>query len=75
MQIEASLRDRNAVSPDCHIRTQRIHSPYRRTLLDLPWQGRRVTLRVSSFHLYCNTAGCRRWTFRAKPSGSFPHCI
>ncbi|WP_231290173.1 ISL3 family transposase [Komagataeibacter europaeus] len=63
MQIEASLRDRSAVCPDCHIRTQRIHSLYRRTLSDLPWQGRRVTLRVSSFRLYCNTAGCCRRTF------------
>ncbi|WP_231290191.1 hypothetical protein [Komagataeibacter europaeus] len=42
---------------------QRIHSLYHRTLSDLPWQGRRVTLRVSSFRLYCNTAGCRRRTF------------
>ncbi|WP_408886827.1 transposase [Komagataeibacter melomenusus] len=42
---------------------QRIHSLDRRTLSDLPWQGRRVTFRVSSFRLYCNTAGCRRRTF------------
>ncbi|WP_395372389.1 ISL3 family transposase [Komagataeibacter diospyri] len=63
VQIEASLRDRSAVCPDCHVRTQRIHSLYRRTLSDLPWQGRRVTLQVSSFRLYCNTAGCRRRTF------------
>ncbi|EGG79250.1 hypothetical protein SXCC_00106 [Gluconacetobacter sp. SXCC-1] len=33
------MRDRSTVGSDCHIRTQWIHSLYRRTLSELPWQN------------------------------------
>jgi mannose-6-phosphate isomerase-like protein (cupin superfamily) len=49
--------------PLCGGSTGRVHSRYTRTLADLPWQGRRVVLRVRARRFRCMTTGCRRRIF------------
>ena len=44
--ITAHAAATSVVCPACGIVTRRVHSRYRRTLADLPWQGREVTWRV-----------------------------
>lgn len=49
--------------PACDGRTGRIHSHYTRRLADLPWQGRRVEVRVRARRFRCGTEGCPRRIF------------
>jgi transposase len=49
--------------PCCAAPSGRVHSRYVRTAADLPWQGRRVILRVTVRRFRCATAGCRRAVF------------
>ncbi len=43
--------------------SDRLHSRYERTLADLPWQGRPVSLRVEARRFRCANPGCTRRTF------------
>src|SRR5215213_10069800 len=43
--------------------SRRIHSHYQRTLRDLPWQGRPVTLCVQARRFRCLNSACSRQTF------------
>ena len=52
-----------AVCPRCGQASARVHSRYRRTLADLPFQGRRVCLLLSSRRFFCSTADCPRRIF------------
>jgi transposase len=54
--------------PDCGVSTDRVHSLHRRTVGDVPVDGRRVQIVVSVRRLVCPTSGCRR-TFREQISG------
>ncbi|QVL31520.1 transposase family protein [Telmatocola sphagniphila] len=49
--------------PDCGQRTDRIHSHYWRVLADLPWQARRVLLRIELRKFRCMNAACPRQIF------------
>ena len=49
--------------PCCHAPSDRIHSHYIRTVADLPWQGRRVVLRVTVRRFRCANGGCTRQIF------------
>ena len=44
--ITAHAAATNVACPACGVVTRRVHSRYRRTLADLPWQGREVSWRV-----------------------------
>ncbi|MGI4940604.1 MAG: transposase family protein [Janthinobacterium lividum] len=46
--------------PLCGAASSRVHSHYTRTLADLPWQGRAVTVQVRARRFRCATAGCLR---------------
>jgi transposase len=61
--IVARLRSTTATCPDCGTVSQRVHSRYERTLGDLPWQGRSVTLRVQARRFRCLDPACPRQTF------------
>src|SRR4051812_30013767 len=52
-----------AACPDCAALSGRVHSRYDRTLGDLPWQGRPVTLRVRVRRFRCLNPACLRRTF------------
>src|SRR5689334_10158161 len=52
-----------ALCPCCAQLSDRVHSRYTRTAADLPWQGRRVILRVTVRRFRCGTAGCQRTIF------------
>ncbi len=49
--------------PLCGAVSSRVHSHYTRTLADLPWQGRAVTVQVRARRFRCATAGCLRQVF------------
>jgi transposase len=49
--------------PECGLASARVHSRYRRTLADLPWQGRVVALHVQARRFRCATPGCPRRVF------------
>lgn len=53
----------SATCPICSQRTARLHSYYMRTLADLPWSGRHVTLLLNVKKFRCPSAGCPRKIF------------
>ena len=58
--IAAASAAPDAACPACGRRTDRVHSRYNRTVADLPWQDRRVVLRLIARRFRCPTAGCPR---------------
>jgi transposase len=63
LTIVATARQKTAACPDCAALSGRVHSRYDRTLGDLPWQGRPVTLRVRVRRFRCLNPACLRRTF------------
>ncbi len=60
----ALASNRPAVAcPACGSSSQRVHSRYRRTLADLPWQGLTVQLELAVRRFFCESAACPRRTF------------
>jgi len=55
--------------PLCGAVSSRVHSHYTRTLADLPWQGRAVTVQVRARRFRCATAGCLRQVFAERLPG------
>jgi transposase len=49
--------------PQCDQPSPRVHSRYKRTLADLPWQGIRVYLRLQSRKFFCSNEECRQTIF------------
>ena len=52
-----------APCPDCGQPATRVHSWYRRTLADLPWQGLPVRLRLRTRRWFCSVRACARRVF------------
>ena len=63
LTIVATPRAPLAACPGCAAPSRRVHSRYDRTLGDLPWQGRPVSLRVKARRFFCLNPGCSRQTF------------
>jgi transposase len=61
--IHARPRQTGSCCPDCATPSHQVHSRYQRTLADLPWQGRPVSLRVQARRFFCSAADCTRRTF------------
>ena len=60
--------------PGCKTSSRHVHNHYIRTLADLPWQGRRVVLRVSVRRFRCRNGGCERSIFCERlPQVLTPH--
>jgi transposase len=49
--------------PQCHRASTRVHSHYRRTLSDLPWEGIPVRIQLQVRRFFCDTDGCGRRIF------------
>jgi transposase len=57
----------------CRQPSRRIHSRYRRTLSDLPWQGMQVRLRLHSRKFFCSEPGYPKAIFTERlPSVAAP---
>ena len=52
-----------AACPCCAWLSERVHSRYRRTLLDLPWQGNAVRIALSVRKFFCDNRDCPRRIF------------
>src|SRR5262245_61564400 len=52
-----------AACPACGQASDRVHSRYRRTLADLPVNGRRFVIRITSRRFFCRHPGCPRAVF------------
>jgi transposase len=63
ISIELTTVAAAAACPGCGQRSERVHSRYRRTLADLPWQGVPVELRLRSRRFFCDTLDCPRRVF------------
>ena len=61
--IVTEPRQATAACPLCGRLSGRVHSRYRRTLADLPWQGTRAVLRVRARRFRCATPTCPRQVF------------
>jgi transposase len=57
--------------PLCDQAATRVHSRYRRTIADLPWQGLRVRLIVETRRFFCDTTTCARRIFTER----FPRVV
>jgi transposase len=63
-----------ATCPLCGTSTARIHSRYTRTVLDLPWAGLLVQLRLSVHKFFCDLPECPRSIFTERlPQLLAPH--
>lgn len=67
--ILTTPRPATAICPGCGSPSHRVHSRHERTLDDLPWQGRPVTLRVQARRFRCLTPSCPRQTFSERLMG------
>jgi transposase len=72
LMIVATFRERTAACPNCGAPSGVVHSRYERRLHNLPWQGRRVTLRIQARRLRCSSPDCQRQTFAERLSDSAP---
>ncbi len=52
-----------APCPLCHRRSHCVHSTYTRTVADLPWQLRRVTITLCVRRFFCRNSACPRRIF------------
>lgn len=71
LAITAHARRRAVTCPLCAQAATRVHSRYRRTIADLPWQGFRVRLIVETRRFFCDTATCARRIFTER----FPRAV
>jgi transposase len=72
--LVATTSQPSAPCPGCHQPSQRVHSRYRRTLADLPWQGVTVRLRLLSRKFVCSTRDCSQQIFTERlPSVATPY--
>ncbi len=69
----ARASPRVARCPVCGKRSARVHSPYTRTLADLPWQGIPVTVRLYVRRFFCDEGTCDRAIFAQRLSGVVAH--
>jgi len=69
LTIHTTPRQVPTPCPTCGQSSGRLHSRYRRTLADLPWQGRPVALRVQARRFRCLNPACSRQTFAERLSG------
>jgi transposase len=66
--VRARTPQDTAACPDCWAPSARVHGYHRRTVADVPVDGRRVVVRVRVRRLVCPTRGCRH-TFREQVPG------
>jgi len=66
--VDARLRVDESACPRCGQPSRRVHSRYRRQLVDAPIAGRPVQLRLRVRRLFCDNAACAARTFAEQPA-------
>src|SRR4051794_25003613 len=61
--LVATATGTTACCPVCGHATSRVHSRYRRTVADLPWQGLAVRLDLQVRRWFCPNSACARQIF------------
>jgi transposase len=62
--VTARTRDAAVPCPVCRTPTAKVHGYHRRSVTDVPVDGRRVVVHLRVRRLVCPVLGCRRQTFR-----------
>ncbi|MEV6576514.1 ISL3 family transposase, partial [Streptomyces sp. NPDC051577] len=72
--VKARTRDVAVPCPVCGLPTAKVHGYHRRTVADVPVDGRRVVVHLRVRRLSCPVLGCSRQTFREQIPGLLePH--
>ena len=66
--VDARLRVDESACPRCGQPSRRVHSRYRRRLVDAPIAGRPVQLRLGVRRFFCDNAACATRTFAEQPA-------
>ena len=69
IRVTARTPDSPVPCPVCGSLTERVHAFHRRTVADVPVDGRRVVVAVRIRRLVCPILGCARQTFREQVPG------
>ncbi|MFC8794822.1 ISL3 family transposase [Streptomyces cinereoruber] len=69
IRVSARTQDEPVQCPVCGQPTGRVHGVHRRTIADVPADGRRVLVFVQVRRLVCPVLGCPRQTFREQVPG------
>ncbi|MEN1891233.1 ISL3 family transposase [Streptomyces mirabilis] len=67
--VTARTRDATVPCPVCRTPTAKVHGYHRRSVTDVPVDGRRVIIHLRVRRLVCPVLGCRRQTFREQIPG------
>ncbi|WP_405777799.1 ISL3 family transposase [Streptomyces sp. NBC_01538] len=67
--VTARTRDAAVPCPVCRTLTAKVHGYHRRTVTDVPVDGRSVIVHLRARRLVCPVLGCRRQTFREQIPG------
>lgn len=67
--VTARTRDVAVPCPVCQAPTAKVHGYHRRTVTDVPVDGRPVLVHLRARRLVCPVLGCRRQTFREQIPG------
>src|SRR4051794_28228828 len=63
VRVEAGVAAATACCPGCGERSRKVHSRYRRSLLDVAVGGREVVIDLLVRRFFCNRMDCGRKTF------------
>lgn len=72
--VHVRTRRPQVACPEGGQATERVHSRYTRSLVDLPWQRRPVVVRVQPRRFFFPVAPCPRRTFAERLPGTIAHC-
>lgn len=67
--VTARTRDAAVPCPVCRTPTTKVHGYHRRSVTDVPVDGRRVVVHLRVRRLVCPVLGCERQTFREQVPG------
>lgn len=70
MQVELRTCQAGSVCPCCGMASGRVHSRYRRQVLDLPWQGLPVRILLRTRKFFCVKERCKRKIFTEQLPGT-----
>jgi len=73
VHLDAETTSRSANCPRCGVRSDRVHGQYTRSLADLPWQGRRVHIRIQVRRFHCRNPDCPQRTFAERLPSAAAH--
>jgi len=66
VQIELRASQPSSLCPGCSRRSTRSHSRYRRSIADLPWEGRTVEILLEARKFFCENKRCP-WRIFTEP--------